>query len=89
MIYEDSYVAVARLGGWSINRFGERWHVGLKLIDLDLFNGGGVSAELTAVVGKLAEPQAPSLVGGPAQTLQIFQTPFIAVFCAIIFHLGD
>ena len=29
------------------------------------------------------------LVGGPAQTLQLFQTLFIAVFCSIIVHLGD
>ena len=28
-------------------------------------------------------------LGGPAQTLQLFQTPFIAIFFAIIVRLGD
>ena len=28
-------------------------------------------------------------IGGPAQTLQLFQTPFISVFGAVIVHLGD
>ena len=33
--------------------------------------------------------QIHTKVGGPAQTLQLFQTPIIAIFCAIIVHLGD
>ena len=28
-------------------------------------------------------------VGGPAQDFQPFQTPFIDIFCAVNFHLGD